>query len=385
MAVYLPTLWVNDQAPALSAANLNKLTDELAAQAVTKGILHTLPAWTDDAAPALTDAAPLNEMDRVAAAVASALGLSYTPTTWESGWTPARNAARFNALEQQAKANRDAIDSPVEGYYWNENWEAGVVPPGWSTEQSHFGSSSFQGYDHALYDFVADPFGANQGTMLRLRCLYDDAFPTDDRTLVSLYLTANTAHSGYQMAAEETWYRVKLGWLADNVFASAQSNFTVEWHTDSDTQSQGGNSPALMVRCDFPAYQPGINPKIHVVWRSGSPSSPTETWWPSIDGSGAFIQRQGIVPAFGHVYDMVWHVIWSSSSSVGLMEWWVDEVLQVSKQMATLYTNPNLAPFNQAYMTFGLYNYRYNVVGDAATYFGDTLIGPSAASIGFTP
>ena len=111
MAAYTPTVWVNNVPPPMSAANLNKLTNELELQASDQGIAHSLPNWVDGAAPAITDAAPLNEMERIVQNVAESVGLSYTPTVWSSGWTPARNATRLNRLEVQAQANRAAIDS----------------------------------------------------------------------------------------------------------------------------------------------------------------------------------------------------------------------------------------------------------------------------------
>lgn len=121
MTAYDPTIWVNNQAPPLSAANLNKLTDELKAQASDLYISHTLgtaATWTDGAAPALTEAATFNEMERVCKAVADATGFSYTPTAWENGWIPGRNATRFNHLEIQAAANRGAIDAQPETATW---------------------------------------------------------------------------------------------------------------------------------------------------------------------------------------------------------------------------------------------------------------------------
>lgn len=112
---YTATTWVNNQAPALSAANLNKLTDELEDQANDSGAnIPLLPTWVDDAAPALTDAAPLNLLEQATLAIATELGLSYTPTVWEEGWTPARNATRFNKLELAAQAARVAIEAQVE-------------------------------------------------------------------------------------------------------------------------------------------------------------------------------------------------------------------------------------------------------------------------------
>lgn len=115
MAAYDPTVWVNETSPALSAANLNKLTDELETQASEISLSHSLPTWANGVAPALTDAAPLNEMERVLQAVAADVGLSYTPTVWESGWIPGRNSYRFNKMEQQAVVNRNALDSQTPG------------------------------------------------------------------------------------------------------------------------------------------------------------------------------------------------------------------------------------------------------------------------------
>lgn len=113
MTAYVPTVWVNGTSPALSATNLNKLTDELETQAADLSIAHSLPTWVNDTTPALTDATPLNEMERVCLAVAQARGLTYNRTTWQAGWTPGRNAYNFNKLEVQAQANRASIDAVV--------------------------------------------------------------------------------------------------------------------------------------------------------------------------------------------------------------------------------------------------------------------------------
>lgn len=129
MAPYVPTAWVNYQAPALSAANLNKLTAELRSQASARGIGNSLPTWTDNTIPALTEAIPWNEMERVAQAVAVSLSASYTPTVWQAGWQPGRNAANLNKLEQRAVANRVLIDQappPPSNRYTDINFAAGL-------------------------------------------------------------------------------------------------------------------------------------------------------------------------------------------------------------------------------------------------------------------
>ena len=98
VTAYTPTSWVNDTPPPLSAANMNKLTNELKSQATAKSIANTLPTWQDGSGTALSDAAALNEMERVCQLVAQAVGLSYTKTTWSAGWSPPRNAANFNKI-----------------------------------------------------------------------------------------------------------------------------------------------------------------------------------------------------------------------------------------------------------------------------------------------
>lgn len=114
---YTPTAWANDVPPPLSAANLNRLTDEIRAQAAVVGVANTLPTWVNGASPALTDAAPLNEIERVVKAIAADLGLSYTETVWSSGWSPARNATRLLNIENAVQAARAAMDSSGPSVY----------------------------------------------------------------------------------------------------------------------------------------------------------------------------------------------------------------------------------------------------------------------------
>ena len=123
---YSVTTWVNGTTPALNATNLNKLTNELKAQATERGVANTLPTWTNGVPPALSDAASLNEMERVVQVVATGLSLSYTPTAWTQAapWpgNPARNATNLNHLENGAAANRAAMDAvpPPQGTLYDQ-------------------------------------------------------------------------------------------------------------------------------------------------------------------------------------------------------------------------------------------------------------------------
>jgi hypothetical protein len=114
---YTPTVWVNGSSPYMNQTNLRKLRDELASQATSRSISHSLPVWTDGTTPYLTDASPWQEMERVAAAVAASLLIAeYEQTKWFPGWAPPRNATNLNRLEAQAQANRSAIDNLNPNY-----------------------------------------------------------------------------------------------------------------------------------------------------------------------------------------------------------------------------------------------------------------------------
>jgi len=143
---FVPTVWVNNTPPPLSAANLNKLTNELKAQAVETNFVNTLPTWVDGAAPALTDAAALNEIERCLYWISNGLGLTYVRTTWGAGWTPGRNAYQFNKMEQQLAANRAVLDAappPVTTAYFVEDWSTGRAETArWDAFYSYSGTGA---------------------------------------------------------------------------------------------------------------------------------------------------------------------------------------------------------------------------------------------------
>lgn len=272
---------------------------------------------------------------------------------------------------------------PSEPAYWNEDWDSALVPTDWLTSRVSFPSLESP-YSLATYAFVSDPFGTNENTVLRLRAAYDSRLSTDysARQLVSLYRGASNSYSGYQTINEETWYRVRLGFPIGNVFSSGQFTWLVEWHTDDSTQAQGGNSPGLAVEGDYPLNPNGsTNPRLILRWASGTPSNPTYTYWPS-SGTGTFNQWLPIPIEYGRYYDMVFHVVWSLDPTIGKLEWWVDGIRKVSRNMITQYANPNNFN-NQSYHTFGIYNYRYNVTNTTDVYFSQTAAGKTATSIGF--
>lgn len=264
--------------------------------------------------------------------------------------------------------------------YWDENWATQAVPARWSTEVTTPGQASL-----VTYAFPVDPIG-EKGAVLRFRCQYDSTLTTDytgdELQLVSLFRGAQDAHSGYLTVNEETWYRQFIMIPSPNVFCNGNSNWLIEWHVDPNTQSLGGNSPGLMMYGGFPLTSGGTSspPGFVLRWSSGTPATPTYTYWPSADGSGAEAQVAPLAYTANQWIDMKWRVIWSTSATVGRVEWWVNGVQRLARTMATQYTNAN--NFNsQSFHTFGLYDYRYNVTGDSTVYFDRCVAGPSEASV----
>jgi hypothetical protein len=258
--------------------------------------------------------------------------------------------------------------------WWDEDWTSASVPANWTTEVRNSSTT---------YAFVADPLG-QKGTVLRLRCAYNSAQPTDYSSaglqLVSLYRQASVAHSGYLTINEETWYRVEVMWPSGNAFSDGETNFVVEWHVDNGTQ-QFGNSSSIYTPGNFPLTSDGTSaPRgIGLRWNAGSAGNVQETYWPS-SATGAYGNFTPITIVPNQWYDMLFHVVWSTNSADGLLEWWVDDVEKVSRSMQTLYTNPNNFN-NQSYQTFGVYNYRYNITNDSNVYINRLAAGTTESSV----
>lgn len=268
-------------------------------------------------------------------------------------------------------------EPPPVSPYWNEDWAGAAVPANWLTEVR-------TGF--TTYAFPDDPL-STRGKVLRLRDAYDSGIGTAYNSaalqLVSLYRSAANSRSGYLTINEETWYRQRVMWPSGNAWCDGDEvNWTIEWHVDNSTQSAGGNSPGLYVVGGYPLTSDGTTSPSGMIlrWSAVTPSSPTNTYWPNSDAGGAYATKTPIAITPDQWYNMLFHVIWSKDAGTGLLEWWVDGVQQVSRNMVTLFTNA--ANFNSAsYHTFGLYNYRYNVTRDSTTYFDTCRAGSTEGSV----
>ena len=101
----------------------------------------------------------------------------------------------------------------------------------------------------------------------------------------------------------------------------------------------------------------------------GSSSSPT---YQSIELPSNSLVRD-------HWYNLVFHFVWHTDSSIGRAEWWVDGTQVVSTHFPTLYTNPD---GRSSYNTCDLVNYHWVAPWTSEVDFDDVAIGPSRASVG---
>ncbi|HLG90678.1 MAG TPA: heparin lyase I family protein, partial [Candidatus Saccharimonadales bacterium] len=248
-------------------------------------------------------------------------------------------------------------DWPPTGAYFYDDFSNGLTK--WSTEGT---SSSFA--------IVDDGSG---GKALTLTVTPTSSGPNASSELAAVYLGAQSAHSGYQTTNEETWYRTGVRFPSGSYIpTTGEWNWLVEWHTDNKTQVAGGNSTGMSVLTDYPVTtSPGQNPRLRLRNTSGSPSNPTYNYFTLPSNS----------LLYSHWYDSVYHIIWSTNPNIGLIEWWLDGQQIASYRGATLYTNSD---GTLSYNNFGLYNYRLHATWNSTVQFRKVIIGPSAASIGFS-
>ena len=83
---------------------------------------------------------------------------------------------------------------------------------------------------------------------------------------------------------------------------------------------------------------------------------------------------------YDYWYELIYHFVWHNDAGIGLVEWWVDGELIVSKPFPTLFAN---ADGTHSYNTFGLYNYRWHDPNHTSRVDFDLVaIGPTRASVG---
>jgi hypothetical protein len=189
---------------------------------------------------------------------------------------------------------------------------------------------------------------------------------------------------------EETWYRFHIrlapGYLATPGTQNALMEFHVDSKSESDAKSHGGGtaySTEFNIKADgtscsgSPAYctTPGTNPRLFIQVPGGPTSNP--------HSAARFYPFASNSLLVDHWYDMVLHMVWDASPSVGYVQWWVDGTKMLDVHTPTLYARSD-GTWSYA-QSMGLYNYRHWANWSSAVDGEGLIWGPTADSINFNP
>jgi hypothetical protein len=185
--------------------------------------------------------------------------------------------------------------------------------------------------------------------------------------LSAVYMTNVYSHA---VQGEEVWYRDQILLPTGYVPSVGAWNWLMEWHEDTPSTLggyQGIDSIALSMRGDGTSGQPGSNPRLFVQITGGPVNghaytlyTDTETW------------------QLNRWYDILVHVKWHSTPSLGLFELWLDGRLVGSWVRGTLLTNGSQVDS----CAHGLYHYRSQIAPETHVRHRRWVFGPTRASVG---
>jgi beta-glucanase (GH16 family) len=300
LTAYSPTAWVNGMAPALSAANLNKLVTEIQSQLTAKSLTSALPTWVDGTTPALTDASPLNQMEAATALIASSLGLSYIPTQWQAGWIPGRNAVNLNRLEQAAVVARNTIDSgvvvPVPPAIANQNYNL-VFEENWST----FDTTKWIRAEWAGNNTTPSTDAVVSGGTLKLSSLRSEGYPNHS---VSTRLGAVGSPTTGEVFLEG-YFECR------SKYPAGKGSWPAFWLFSEHWVASNGQVPPYVAEIDIMEAGPGLGGLYlsaynHVVHKNtSSPGGVADVFSPT--GSAQFASPNiGDLTLGFHTYALLW-------------------------------------------------------------------------------
>jgi hypothetical protein len=174
-------------------------------------------------------------------------------------------------------------------------------------------------------------------------------------------------------AGDDTWYRMDIQFRSGVFYpTTGHWNWIAEWHDGVACSSAGAVSIALGVYTDYPTVSGavGANPRLAFRPAGGSCTSPTYQTFELPSNS----------LRWDHWYTLLFHIVWSNDSNVGLVEWYVDATKITGEYFPTLYKNSDGTLDKPS---FGIYNYRFDdPVHISGVDFDNVAIGPTQASVG---
>jgi hypothetical protein len=179
--------------------------------------------------------------------------------------------------------------------------------------------------------------------------------------------TSYFGHNG-----QENWMHFRVMFPGGGAYHNTLGEWNTLMETHTDNNVQGCEDAELFLN----VVQYVDDPYPYLGFRAlGGPDT-----CPLNDGSGVWTYDSSNPLQYNHWYDMLFHVIWSPSSQTGLIEWWKDGTLMVSKHTATLWQRPD---GSTDVTDFELNNYRLHATWNSTVYYSKTAIGSTAASVGF--
>jgi hypothetical protein len=310
-----------------------------------------------------------NSVGSICSAISGATSSSYVPATADVGSTLRASVTASNSAgTASASSNPTAVvaaapsaSSSCNGCYFN--WEGNAIPGNWPGGVPNPINSSWM--------FLVD-----NGTAAALEIHTDNtSLNSSGGDIASLYFASGRQSGQHTANGESTWYRMRVRFPSGSyVPVVGDWNLHEEWHTQFGC---GALNSFVGVRgSGSNTSQPATSAQLVLALRGGSPLSGS-----CPNASNDFRVPLNAPLQYDHWYDIVVHFVWKPSG--GSVQWYVDgQLAYQNTNFPTLLTSGGQVD----QPGFGVYNYRQRLFqGASEVDFDQTLIGPTASSVGFTP
>jgi hypothetical protein len=290
---------------------------------------------------------------------------STSTTTWASTTTTTTAAATTTTTPTTSTTTSTATTTTpqVDSPFFSENFDAGLagISSLWRSTPDRTTNPS---------QFINEPGNPDGAVGLFTKA---GSYQPNTGQMSSLWLTSFNSLSGWDQESNKavngqgSWYHQQFK-LPSGAYLPTPSewNWLVVWHDDDHTSSYGACcSTAIGVFNDS-----FLTNALIFRLAGGDSSNPTYDYSCKLPANSL---------QYDHWYDSVEHIYWSTSSTVGRVEWWLDGVQICSKSFPTLFSNPD---GTISYNTFGIYNYHAYSSSDSRVDYDNVSIGSSRASVG---
>jgi hypothetical protein len=285
------------------------------------------------------------------------------PTTTTSTSTTTTTATTTTPTTTTPTSTATTTTSQVDSPYFSDNFDAGLggISPLWRSTPDRTVNPG---------QFLNEPGNPGGGVGLFTSA---GSYQPNTGQMSSLWLTSANSFSGWDANLGRTvngvdrWYHQQFKLPAGSYTPTpTEWNWLVVWHDDDHTASYGACcSMAIGVFNDS-----FLSNALIFRLAGGDSSSPTYDY-------GCKLPANSL--RYDHWYDSVEHIYWSTSSTVGRVEWWLDGVQICSKSFPTLFSNPDGTISSN---TFGIYNYHAYSSSDSRVDYDNVSIGSTRASVG---